>query len=148
MGKSDTVGKKLNGLLKKNQELEKGFEHAMEFAKSAALKRYFSEKAIEVHGFVQELRNEIVELDAEISKNGTPAGTWYSAWMDLNALGTAKNDESMLEEALTGKKMALEEYDQMLKEAPLPPRTLNLLRQQREKISWDLATIKKLDDVL
>lgn len=144
---TEKVGEKLNEILEKTYDAEKGFNKAAEHADSHDLKAYFSRKASERTTFGHDLKREITAYGQEVKKDGSVAGSMHRGWMDVKAWFSADNDESMLEEAITGEKAAVEEYKDVLKETNLPPSTSTLLTQQMGKISMDLENIKRLEDV-
>ncbi|WP_318312619.1 ferritin-like domain-containing protein [Flagellimonas crocea] len=140
-----TLEKKLNNLLRKTHDAEKGFNKAAEHAKSAALQNYFSVKAIRRHGFGGDLEQEILGLNYEVEKNGSPAGTIHRGWMDITVFFSKNTDHVMLEEAINGEKAAVEEYEELLNDIDLPLTTRRMLTEQMNKIIHDLATIKRLE---
>lgn len=144
---TEIVGNKLNTLLEKSYDAEKGYHKASENAKSPALKAYFEKKSKERNQFGHALKSEIRTYGQEVEKGGSTAGTMHRAWMDVKSFFTDNNDESMLEAAITGEKAAVEDYNDVLKETSLPPTTLTLLRKQLSAIKNDLSTIKRLEDL-
>ncbi len=144
---TEEVGKKLNALLEKTFDAEKGFKKAAKYADSPDLKAYFERKATERYRFGRELKTEITNFGREADEKGSFSGTVHRGWMDVKAFFSADNDEAMLEEAITGEKEAVDEYKEVLRETGLPPSTATLLTQQMNKIAVDLAAIKRLEDI-
>lgn len=144
---TEIVGEKLNALLAKTYDAEKGFIKASENAKGYDLKAYFKKKAIERKNFGHTLRDEIQNFGQKIEEGGSVEGAMHRTWMDIEAFFSSDNDESMLSAAIAGEKSAIEEYDDVLKEINLPPSTATLLTQQRNQIADDLITIKTLEDI-
>ena len=144
---TETVGKKLNGLLEKTYDAEKGFKEAEEKVKNPNLKSYFKRKAQERYHFGHQLKNELASYGEEIEKGGSFVGAAHRAWMDIKAMFSTDDEEAMLEEAIRGEKASLEEYKEVLKEIALPQSTTTLLRDQKEKIQEGLDTIKSLEDL-
>ncbi|APQ18169.1 ferritin-like domain-containing protein [Maribacter hydrothermalis] len=144
---TETVGNKLNSLLEKTNDAEKGFKKAAEHADNPNLKAYFDRKSMERKSFGNDLKSEIKTFGQEAEKGGSASGTLHRGWMDVKAWLSADNDESMLEEAITGEKAALDEYKEVLKETSLPTSTATLLTQQLSTISSDLSKIKRLEDI-
>ncbi len=144
---TEIVGEKLNALLEKTYDAEKGFKKAAENAKGYDLKAYFKRKSIERGNYGQALRNEIQNFGQEIEEGGSMAGAMHRTWMDIETFFSSDNDESMLTAAIAGEKSAIEEYDDVLREINLPPSTATLLAQQRNQIASDLNTIKRLEDI-
>ncbi len=143
----EEIGKKLNALLEKTYDAEKGYKKAAENAKLPNLKAFFERKSKERNEFGHALKSELATFGQEPDKGGSATGSMHRAWMDVKALFSSDNDESMLEAAITGEKAAIEEYKDVLKEADLPPTTAALARQQMGKIEQDLAKIKTLEDL-
>ncbi|PKQ45137.1 ferritin-like domain-containing protein [Confluentibacter flavum] len=144
---TETIGNKLNDLLEKTFDAEKGFRKAAENTNHTYLKNYFQRKAQERYGFGQELKGEIKSFGEDIDKGGSFAGAAHRTWMDVKAMFSTNNDESMLEEAIRGEKAALEEYNDILNETSLPFSTQGVILKQREAIANDLNTIKRLEDI-
>ena len=144
---TEEVGKKLNSLLEKTYDAEKGFKKAAENVDNAALKGYFSQKAKERYNFGHELKSEISSFGEEIDKGGSMTGTAHRAWMDVKALFSMDDDESMLEEAIRGEKSSVEEYNEVISETSLPSSTKAILESQKSKIENGLSTIKRLEDI-
>ncbi|CAM4148054.1 ferritin-like domain-containing protein [Zobellia nedashkovskayae] len=145
---SEEVQTKLNNILEKTYDAEKGFKKAAEHAKSTDLKTFFSRKADERYTFGHDLKSEIVRYGQDFDKGGSATGAMHRGWMDVKAWFSADNDEAMLEESITGEKAAVEEYKEVLNEVSLPTTTVTLLTKQMNKISTDLSSIKRLEDVL
>ena len=145
---TEEVQTKLNNILEKTYDAEKGFKKAAEHAKSTDLKTFFKRKADERYNFGHDLKSEIVRYGQDFEKGGSATGAMHRGWMDVKAWFSADNEESMLEEAITGEKAAVEEYKAVLNEVSLPTTTTTLLTQQMNKISTDLNSIKRLEDVL
>lgn len=141
------VGQKLNNLLEKTYDAEKGYKKAAENVDHASLKSFFNRKAQERYNFGHELKSEIKTFGQEVDKGGSIAGTAHRAWMDVKAIFSSDNEESMLEEALRGEKSSVEEYNDVLNETSLPTSTKDILGRQKSSIQNDLSTIKRLEDL-
>ncbi|WP_228852126.1 ferritin-like domain-containing protein [Aegicerativicinus sediminis] len=144
---TENVGNKLNELLERTYDAEKGFKKAAENADNSALQSYFNQKAQERYDFGHELKSEIRSFGQEVEKGGSITGSLHRTWMDVKSLFSADDAESMLEEAIRGEKAALDEYDDVLEEASLPLSTKNVLMSQRNKISSGLSKIRTLEDL-
>ncbi|WP_299257729.1 PA2169 family four-helix-bundle protein [uncultured Aquimarina sp.] len=144
---SEKVGNKLNDLLEKTYDAEKGFKKAAENTEHSGLKNYFTQKSQERYDFGHELKTEIKSVGQEIDKGGSITGSAHRAWMDIKSFLSSDNEESMLEEAIRGEKSALEEYNDVLSESTLPPTTQTVLTQQKNKILQGLSSIKRLEDL-
>ncbi|WP_439130023.1 ferritin-like domain-containing protein [Polaribacter sp.] len=144
---TEEVGKKLNALLEKTYDAEKGFKKAAENIDNESLKTYFNKKASERYAFGHDLKTEIKSYNQEIDKGGSATGKVHRAWMDLKALFSFDDEESMLEEAIRGEEASLEEYDDILKETSLPSSTKELLEKHKTQIANGLYNIKTLEEI-
>jgi len=144
---TEEVGNKLNELLEKTYDAEKGFKNAAENVDHSALKSYFNQKAQERYNFGHELKSEIKSFGQEVDKGGSVTGAAHRTWMDVKALFSGDNEESMLEEAIRGEKAAIEEYQDVLKETSLPSSTHKILSSQKSTIESGLSNIKSLEDL-
>lgn len=144
---TEEVGNKLNGLLEKTYDAEKGFKKAAENVDHSALKNYFNSKAQERYNFGHELKEELKSFGQEVDKGGSMAGTAHRAWMDVKSLFSSDDEESMLEEAIRGEKSAIEEYQDVLNETSLPSSTQRLLSAQKNQIESGLSKIRTLEDL-
>jgi len=141
------VGQKLNDLLEKTYDAEKGFKKAAENIEHASLKSYFRNKAQERYNFGHELKQEIRSFNQDIDKGGSLTGTAHRAWMDVKSLFSANDEESMLNEAIRGEKAAIEEYEEVLTETSLPMSTKSILQSQKTTINNGLSKINSLEDL-
>lgn len=144
---TEEVGKKLNSLLEKTYDAEKGFKKASENVEHAALKSYFNQKAQERYNFGHELKTELSAFNQEVDKGGSLTGTMHRAWMDVKSVFSADNEESMLEEAIRGEKASVDEYQDVLNETSLPSSTKSILASQKTTIENGLSNIKTLEDL-
>jgi len=144
---TEEVGKKLNNLLEKTYDAEKGFNKAAENIEHAPLKSYFRKKAQERLNFGRELKQEIRSFNQDVDKGGSVTGTAHRAWMDVKSLFSANDEESMLNEAIRGEKAAIEEYVEVLNDTSLPISTKSILQSQKTTINNGLAKINTLEDL-
>ena len=141
------VGEKLNALLEKTYDAEKGFKKAAENIENNSLKIYFNRKAEERYTFGHELKKEIKSFNQDVDKGGSLTGTAHRAWMDVKSLFSLDDEESMLEEAIRGEKASIEEYNDVLKETSLPSSTKDVLESQKATIETGLYNIKSLEEI-
>lgn len=146
MSHSKEVTEKLNDLLEKNYDAEKGFKEAAEDVKNERLKAFFREKAQQRYDFGHELKTEITNFGGTPDKGASVKGDIHRAWMDLKSALTSDKEEEVLEEAIRGEKAALEEYNEAINEKELPPSTANLLIKQRNAIERTLQEVKGLEE--
>ncbi|XLS30574.1 ferritin-like domain-containing protein [Flavobacteriaceae bacterium M23B6Z8] len=144
---TEKLSEKLNDLLEKTYDAEKGFKKAAENVEHAGLKAYFEEKADQRYNFGHELKKEIRAIGGEVDKGGSAMGTAHRTWMDIKAFLSLDSEESMLEEAIRGEKAAIDDYEDVLEEATLPPSTKAIITSQKLMIQNGLSNIKKMEDL-
>jgi len=144
---TEEVGNKLNDLLEKTYDAEKGFKKAAENVDNTSLKNYFKSKAQERYNFGHELKTEIRSFNQDVDKGGSLTGKAHRAWMDVKSLFSNDDAESMLEEAIRGEKAAVNEYQEVLNETNLPLSTKSILQSQKNIINEGLARINTLEDI-
>lgn len=144
---SENLSNKLKELLEKIYDGEKGFEKASEHTNDIFLKKYFAKKSKERFDFAHELESELrMYSNYEENNSGSIAGAAHRTWMNLKAIFSVDDDASMLEEAITGEKAALKEYNEILDES-LSLSTRSVLLKQKDVIEKDLKTITNLEDL-
>lgn len=141
------IYEEIEEILEKNRDAEKGFAKAADNAKSAVLKTYFKRKSNDRRDFNSKLIAEIRTAYTDFDVDGTFTGTVHRAWMDVKALFSSDNDESMLEESIRGDKAAIDEYDDVLEYSNLPVGLRTILNEQRVKIQMDVSNNKTLEDL-
>lgn len=145
MSYSKEISGKLNSLLEKNYDAEKGYKKAAEKVKKERLKRFFTERAKERYDFGHELKAEIKNFGEEPDKGSSTKGDMHRSWMDLKASLTGDKDEAVLEEAIRGEKAAVDEYEDVLKSPDIPASTGNILMKQKNAIVASLNEVKTLE---
>lgn len=144
---TDKLGNKLNDLLEKNYDAEKGFTKAAENAKHGGLKSYFTNKAKERYDFGHQLKSELKNFGQKPDKGGSATGAAHRTWMEVKSWFSVDDDEAMLEEAIRGEKASVEEYRDVLNDTTLPGSTKELLEIQKHTIEHSLTNIKRLEDL-
>ena len=147
MSYSNEISKKLNELLEKNYDAEKGYKLAAEKVNNQKLKNFFSERAQERYDFGHELKSEIRNFGEEPDKGSSLAGDAHRSWMNLKASLSGDKDEAVLEEAIRGEKKAVEEYEDILKEQEIPATTGNILMKQKNSKVASLNEVKSLENL-
>ena len=144
---TEKIADKLNGLVQKNSDAQKGFEKAAQIATAKTLVDWFATKAIERRTFREELKSEIHSFGHPCVQTPSLTGDIHRAWMDVKAAFSADGDDAMLKEAMRGEKAALEEYNDVFAETTMPLNTENLLKLHRTKIEDGLAILRTMEDI-
>lgn len=144
---TEKISGKLNDLLEKTYDAEKGFKKAAENVDNPSLQSYFKQKADERYHFGHDLKDEIISFGENVDKGGSATGSVHRVWMDIKALFSAEDEESMLEEAIRGEKAAISEYKDIIDDKSVPESTKSLLISQKNQIENGLSKIKVLEDL-
>lgn len=144
---NEKIRLEIREILEKNRDAQKGFLKAAENAKDTALKEYFEKKSNDRKVFNEKLIKEILSEYPKMDIEGSIAGSIHRTWMDVKALFSADNDESMLEEAIRGDKAALEEYNDVIDYKNVPIGFRFLLSEQREMIETDIRNKSTLESI-
>ncbi|WP_242084167.1 ferritin-like domain-containing protein [Aestuariivivens sediminis] len=137
---TEKISKKLNELLIKNYDAEKGYLNAANSIESPRLKLFFEKCATERSEFAKELRTEILRFGEEPQASGSFKGIVHRNWMTLKSLFSSNDEEVILEEAMKGEKASLEEYNEILKDETLPSSTESLLIKQKNALKEAINT--------
>lgn len=139
---TEEISNKLNELLIKNYDAEKGYINAYKNVESKELKMFFKRRASERSDFAKELRTEILQYGEIPTDSGSFKGTMHRNWMSLKATFTSNDDEVILEEAIRGEEASLEEYNNLITEKNLPPTIDSLIAKHRNAIQASINTEK------
>ncbi|WP_178984096.1 ferritin-like domain-containing protein [Winogradskyella helgolandensis] len=134
---------KLNDLIEKAYDAEKGYKAVADHVDNPRLKTFFLDKARVRSGYVNELTGTLRTSGMDITENdGSFSGSLHRAWIDTKAFFSIDNDESMLEEVKTGEKNAIEDYNDILDHYDLNPTVRAILLKQKTEIQ---ASYNKAD---
>lgn len=148
MSYSEEISNKLNELLVKNYDAEKGYLNAMSNVDDKNLKIFFKRRASERSQFAKELRTEILRYGETPEDSGTFKGAVHRNWMSLKSALSSNNEEEIIEEAIRGEEKSLKEYDQMMKENNLPPTIDELIFRHRNAIQAAINTEKVHEELV
>lgn len=95
---SEEIAKKLNHLLEKNYDAEKGYRFAAEKVEDPGLKSFFVERAMERYDFGHELKSEIRQFGTSPEEGSSFEGDIMRSWMNLKSHLSTDKEESILEE--------------------------------------------------
>jgi len=131
---SEEISNKLNELLEKNVDAEKGYKNAIDNVSDDRLQMFFKRRADERSMFAEELKKEINQYEETPNDSGSFSGSAHRSWMNLKSLFSANNEEAILEEAIRGEEASLEDYNELMQERNLPPSIDSLLLRQKNAI--------------
>lgn len=142
---SENVAGRLNDLLEKNYDTEKGYRSAAESVKDPGLKSFFNERAQERYDFGHELKSEIRNFGMSPEKGSSIKGDMQRTWMNLKTNLSSDKEEAVLEAMVRGEKAAVEEYNEVMEATEIPASTKNILMKQRNAITAALNELKSLE---
>ena len=131
---TEEVAKKLNNLLEKNYDAEKGYQDAAERIENPTMKYFLQKQAQKRYDFGHEIKTEIKNYGEEPDKGGSAKGTVHRAWMDLKAAVASSSEEQVMEEVQRGEQSAINEYNEVISETSLPTSVQQILTKQRDQI--------------
>jgi len=147
---SKKVTNKLNELLEKTYDAEKGYKVAVENVKNPAVHRFLNDKVQQRYNFGHELKEEIKQYGETPDKGGSIKGDLHRTWINLTSTLSGNETERILEEVQRGEQTSLEQYNAILgdEELTLPPSTRNILTKQRDAIQAALNTSRVYEDLV
>ena len=145
---TEEISKKLNELLVKNYDAEKGYLNAVDNVENERLKMFFKRRASERSAFAKELRTEILRYGEIPEDSGSFKGTMHRNWMSLKSTFSSNNEDAILEEAIRGEEASLKEYDNMINEKNLPPTIDELILRHRNSIQAAINTEKVHEELV
>ncbi len=145
---TEKISNKLNELLVKNYDAEKGYLNAIDHVESNRLKMFFKRRASERSEFARDLRTEILRYGEEPETSGSFKGAVHRNWMTLKSLFSSNNEEAILEEAIRGEEASLEEYNDILKDRNLPPSIDSLLIKQKNAVQAAINSEKVYEELV
>lgn len=147
---SEKVSKKLNELLEKTYDAERGYKLAAENVENPTIKKFLNDKVQQRYTFGHQLKNEISEFGQLPEKGGSVKGDLHRAWMNLTSTLSGNETERILEEVERGEQKSIENYNEILKdkELVLPASTENMLKKQRDAIKSAMNAAERFETVI
>lgn len=145
---SEEISNKLNELLIKNYDAEKGYLNAIDNVDGDRLKMFFKRRANERSEFAKELRTEILQYGEIPVDSGSFKAAVHRNWMTLKSLFSSNNEEAILEEAIRGEETSLEEYNELVTESNLPPSIDALILKHRDAIQSAINSVKAKEELV
>ncbi|MCB0764803.1 MAG: PA2169 family four-helix-bundle protein [Flavobacteriales bacterium] len=122
---------------------EKGYKEAAERAEDPGVKALLSGLSKSRLSLISDLTNERLQLDRDYKpRTGTLKGDLHRAWMDLRDSLSSSENANVLKECERGENFLLERYEEVLEDRDLPSSTRELLTNQRNEVSRNLAKVR------
>lgn len=142
-GKSISV---LNDLIETSRDGVEGFKKCAEDCSDPALKLYFLDRANSCDEAVQTLIREVIKLGGEPNASGTTKGALHRMWIDFRSTITTKDNLAVLQECERAEDIALESYEDALKQEGLSDNVRGLITQQLDGVRKNHDRIRQLRD--
>jgi uncharacterized protein (TIGR02284 family) len=138
----------LNDFLHINNDRIAGYEKAIRETKSEDedLKILYATMIAESHRNKIALATEVQALGAEVEQGTTTSGKIYRAWMDVKAVFTGHNRQTILSNCEAGEDAAQAAYHDALEHEALPAYIRELLVNQEEALRSNHDEIRALRD--
>lgn len=122
----------------------KGYERAAEDVQNEEFRTIFHRLAQQRKLFIEELKNDMRDRGASLEDSGTVKGYFHRNWLDLKASFSSKEDSTVINEARTGEKEALEVYDEALN-SDVPQYIKDRLQKQRRLIAGAIVQLNEFE---
>jgi len=142
-GNLDKTISVLNDLIETSKDGEAGFRTCAEDVKNVELKNLFTSRARECATAAEELQAMVLGLGGTPENDTSVAGDLHRRWVDLKALVSGKDEESILNECERGEDVAKKSYSKAL-EKELPLNVRELVQRQYEGVLRNHDQIKAL----
>ena len=138
----------LNDLIQINNDRIEGYSRAIGELKDSDddLKVLFSAMIDESRQARMALGTEVQALGGEMEEGTTKSGKIYRVWMDVKAVFTGKDRQTVLNNCEFGEDVALKAYATALSNEELPAYLREMLSKQRQIIKGSHDEIKALRD--
>lgn len=137
---------KLNHLLERNYDAEKGFNHVLEHIEHKGFYTLMEKSVGERNRFGHEIKAIMRDLGLTPEKGTSVEGDMHRAWMHFREIFSTNNDAAMLDEAIRGESHAEDAYEDVLKNTLLQRGHADILRNHLESIrasKYDLEILKQ-----
>lgn len=147
---SEKISNRLNDLLTKTYDAEKGYKLAQDKVDNPTVKKFLADKVQQRYNFGHELKREIQTYGELPDKGGSTKGDLHRTWMSLSASLSSNSTERILEEVERGEKASLEEYNEILKDdnMELAPTTQEILIKHRNQIESALNNARIYEEAI
>lgn len=140
----------LNDLIEINNDRVAGYQKALEelHPEDADLKSLFVEMVRQSHRHKADLVREVQVLGGEPETGNTTSGKIYRAWMDVKAIFTGHDRETILNNCEFGEDAAQKAYKMALDTEGLSAHLRTLVSTQKEELKTSHDHIKALRDTV
>lgn len=133
----------LNTLIQTNKDGETGYNEAAQGVEGSDLKDLFMRYSQQRSQFASELQDEVHKLGGDPQTSGSVAASLHRSWIDIKSVVTGKDEAAILGECERGEDVAVDSYQNALKEA-LPSDVNSVIERQYMQVKEAHDRIKGL----
>ncbi|GAB3332383.1 PA2169 family four-helix-bundle protein [Larkinella ripae] len=151
MEANNTTGEilnRLNTLLTRTRDGERGYQEAAENVKDTELKSLFLAQSRQRGEYATEIDREIRALGGDPETSTSLAADLHRAWINIKTTFTGNDDKAVVQECKRGDGQALDDYQEILQSTNLMASTRELLLRQKERIESAHASMARLANVV
>jgi uncharacterized protein (TIGR02284 family) len=140
--------KRLNELLTRNYDAERGYEEAAEQVENPGLKEFFKYNSRERNDFGHEIKQFLKQESIQPDKGTSLKADAHRAFIKLKDLVSSSSTQAVLEECERGEKVALNDYEAVIADEAVPNAYKPALSNQLNAINKSIDQIEKLKRTL
>jgi len=148
MMNTERISNKLNELLIKNYDAEKGYIKAVKNVENDRLITFFTECSEDRSKFASQIRTQILNLGETPKESGSFTGTMHRNWMDFKTIFTSNDQKAILDEVVRGEKESLEDYNEFISETEIPESVKTVLISHRNTIKNTITKVPQLEEAV
>ncbi|PNY80355.1 PA2169 family four-helix-bundle protein [Deinococcus koreensis] len=148
MMNNEQVLDKLQYLLGTVRDGEKGFKDAAEHATDPQLRSLFTERSAQRASMAAEIEARIGTMGDKPREGGSVGAALHRTWLNVRDAVTGRDDYQVVAECERGEDVAVENYQDVLKESDLPADVRSLVEAQYAKVQQSHDQIRGLKDGL
>lgn len=136
--------KKLNHLIERNYDAEKGFKTVVENLEHERFKSLMEHSIAERYRFGHDIKAIMKDLNLKPEKGTSIEGDLHRAWMNFRDAFSTNSNAAMFDEAVRGESHAEEAYEEVLNDTNLQVGHADILRNHLQSIRKTKAELEAL----
>ena len=136
--------KKLNHILQRNYDAQKGFDHVAEHIVHEEFRAIMDNSIRMRFKFVDDIKAIMSELGLKPKIGSSVEGEMHRAWMNFREIFSTNNDAAMLDEAIRGESHAEDAYEDVLTDMNLQANHSHILKSHLASIHQTIIELKSL----
>lgn len=144
MMNNEQVLDKLQYLLGTLRDGQKGFTDAAEHATDAQLRTLFTERSAQRASMAAEIEAKIATMGDKPREGGSVGAALHRTWLNVRDSLTGRDDYQVVAECERGEDVAVENYQDVLKETELPADVRSMVQAQYAKVQQSHDQIRDM----